>query len=484
MSIMRRREFLATLLSTPLALAAQKGRTRRPNIVFVCTDDQAYWALGCQGNRDARTPNIDRLRREGAYFANSFVAAPVCSPSRATTLSGRYGTEVGITDVISPQQDPDLGLPTETVTWPQVLAEAGYFTGLVGKWHLGTADRHHPTKRGFCYFAGFRSGAGTSIDPDVEIDGKVRRVPGFTCDVLTDLAIQFLRDRRQQPFSLNLHFWEPHANQRQRTPDGDRTWLPVAEEVWRSFRNLDPAIPNPDFPNLDIARVKRMTAEYLASVANMDRNVGRLLNVLDELRLSDNTIVIFTSDNGFNIGHHGIWHKGNGWWILTNNRDGNRPNLYDNSLHVPCIIRWPGVAKPGDSIEQTISTVDWYPTILSMAGVPLPHVTIRGRDLTPLLRKTRVNWNNDLYAEYSTRRYGKADLRMYRTQDWKLIRDFYNRGKDRLYHFAVDHDETSNLIDAPDSAIKRMRQDLESKLLAMMRRIGDPLAGTPGASAP
>jgi len=267
-------------------------------------------------------------------------------------------------------------------------------------------------------------------------------------------------------------------NQRQHTPDGDRTWLPVPDDIWERFRNLRPAIPNPDFPHLDVPRVKRMTREYLASVASVDRSVGRLLNALDELKIADNTIVIYTGDNGFNIGHNGIWHKGNGWWITTTNRDGNRPNLYDNSIHVPCIVRWPGAGRPGAVIRETVSTVDWYPTILSMTGVPRPGaVTLRGRDFTPLLEGRKVAWNNGLYAEYSTRKYGKADLRMYRTPDWKLIRDFLNRGNDELYHLAKDPAETTNLIGSSDDAVRKVKTELETRLLTAMRRIGEPLAG-------
>jgi uncharacterized sulfatase len=470
-----RRRFMAGLLGGAAAFAGQISSRRRPNILFICTDDQAYWTLHCAGNANAMTPHVDQLRAQGAYFSNAFVAAPVCSPSRATTLSGRFGTEVGITDVLG---DKDPGLPADTVIWPRVLSDAGYFTGLIGKWHLGAGDQHYPTRFGFRYFAGFRTGAGTSIDPDVECDGKVQRVPGFTAEILTDLAIRFMRERGQEPFSLNVHYWEPHMNQRQHTPDGDRTWLPVPDEIWQHFRTLSPAIPNPDFPHLDVPRVKRMTVEYLASVASVDRSVGRLLASLDELKLAENTVVVYTGDNGFNIGHNGIWHKGNGWWILTTNRDGNRPNLYDNSIHVPCIMRWPGVIRPGTVIPETISTVDWYPTILSMTGVPRPpQSTLRGMDFTPLLRRGKVTWDNDLYAEYSTRKYGNADLRMYRTPHWKLIRDFHNTGKDELYHLAKDPAETTNLIESPGKEIHNIRATLDTKLLATMHQIGDPLAG-------
>ena len=444
----------------------------RPNFLFLYTDDQAAWALSREGESDAHTPNLDLLFSEGARFTNSFTTTPVCSPSRAGLMTSRYGSELGITDFLSHSQEPDLGLDPETVTWAEVLQSAGYATGLIGEWRLGEKDRYHPTRAGFDFFAGWRTGGNISKDPELEVDGKLRRIEGYTPDILTDFAIDFMRERREGPFSLSVHFWAPHANISNRTPDGDRTWLPLSEADWGRFRDLDVGIPNPNYPKLDIPRLRRMTREYLGSVASVDRNVGRLMAALDKLGLRDNTVVIFTSDHGFNMGHNGIWHKGNGRWILTDRR-GYRANLYDRSLRVPAAVRWPGVVAPGTVIEETATNLDWYPTLLKMAGLALPEgVVVRGRDLTPLLKGGHPEWDNDLFAEYKQYHFEQADQYGYRTPEWKLVRDFSNPEKDELYHLTEDPDERRNLIDSQDPKVTAAGNRLQVKLEESHRSLG------------
>ena len=467
------RTALALLLG--LTLAGQDKP--RPNIVFICTDDQAAWTLGALGNPDARTPHVDRLVREGARFTNAFVTTPVCSPSRGGLMASRYGTELGITDYLNASREPDLGLDPNIAIWPEVLQQAGYATAFVGKWHIGGTARQHPTRNGYDYFAGFRYGAGISLDPEIEIGEEVTQAKGFTPDVLTDHAIEFIRGNTDGPFLVNLHFWAPHANTQNRTPDGDRTWLPLDDKDWDAFRALDPRLPEPDYPDLDVPRVKRMMREYLASVASVDRNVGRLLAELDRLELVGNTIVVFTSDHGYNMGHHGIWHKGNGRWVLTNNR-GARPNLYDNSLRVPLAVRWPGVVEPGAVIGETVTNLDWYPTLLAMAGATVPETeAIRGRNFLPLLRGRSIDWDNDLFAQYSQHHSSTAQQRAYRSPEWKLVRDFAGVEKDELYHLAADPAEKTNLIDSQDPAVLAAKDALTEKLAAKMHEISDPLLG-------
>ena len=461
---------LALILFVGCHFLTERGES--PNIIFICTDDQAAWTVGALGNPQAHTPNLDRLFLQGTRLTNSFVTTPVCSPSRASTMASRYGTELGISDFLGGKSDADLGLDPKIITWPEVLSKAGYSTAFFGKWHLGELNRYLPTRTGYDVFKGFRAGAGISKNPNVEIQGQVNEVKGFTPDILTDYAMEFIRDQQNGPFLVNLHFWAPHANTKNRTPDGDRTWLPLSDEDWEPFQNLDPSIPNPAYPDLDVPRVKRMMREYLASVASVDRNVGRLLAVLDDLNLTDKTIVIFTSDHGYNMGHNGIWHKGNAWWILKNNRD-MRPNLYDNSLRVPAVVRWPGVIKAGAVVDETITNLDWYPTILAMAEATAPErQMIRGRSFLPLLKSESVDWANDLYAEYSMYHQAKADLRMWRTREWKLIRDFKNPGKDELYDLTKDPAETRNLIDVMEPDVQLMKESLEKQLLKKMWEIG------------
>ncbi len=311
---------------------------------------------------------------------------------------------------------------------------------------------------------GWRTGGKISKDPEVEVDGVMRRMDGYTPDILTDFAIDFMNRPREGPFSLSVHFWAPHANTANRTPDGDRTWLPLSDADWDRFSELDVRIPNPDYPKLDIPRLRRMTREYLASVAGVDRNVGRLMAALDDLGLRENTVVIFTSDHGFNMAHNGIWHKGNGRWILTDRR-GPRANLYDRSLRVPAAVRWPGVIAPGTVVEQTATNLDWYPTLLGIAGVPLPEgVLIRGRDLTPLLQGERPEWNNDLFAEYKQYHFEQTEQYGYRTPEWKLVRDFANPGNDELYDLSADPDERRNLIASEDIRAAAAKRRLQAQL--------------------
>jgi uncharacterized sulfatase len=442
----------------------------RPNIVFVYTDDQAPTAIGIN-NAELKTPHMDRLFREGARLANSFVTTPVCSPARAGLMSSRYGTELGITDWINPRREANHGLDPKIVTWPELLADAGYTNGLVGKWHLGTADRFHPTRTGFQYFMGFRSGGTTPKNPVLEIDGQTRKFAGFTPDILTDHALEFVRRNRTKPFVLCLHFRAPHA-----------AWLPVRDEDLARYKELDPQIPNPDFPYLDVAKIKRMTREYYASVASVDRNLGRLLGLLDELKLAENTVVIFTSDHGYNLGHNGVWYKGNAQWQLTklppqkwpHIGPKQRPNLYDQSLRVPTAVRWPAVIKPGTVVTETVSNLDWFPTLLALADIETPKgVVIRGRNFLPLLRGETIAWDNDLYAEYSMKHGAQTHMRAWRTPKWKLMLDFLNKGRAELYNLEQDPAETTNLISSNDPEAQRMRKLLTTRITQRMREIGD-----------
>ncbi len=449
----------------------------RPNVIFIMTDDQADWALGASGNRDAYTPNLDRLAREGAMFVNAFVTTPVCSPSRASLLASRYSTELGVVDYLNDRpRGFRRGLDSTRPTWPRAFARGGFETSLVGKWHVGSEEWHHPARFGYQRFSGFRRGGYTSRDAQVEILGRVQTLSGYTADRLTDLAIEFVTQSRAAPFLLSLHYWAPHANTRERTPDGDRTWLPLKDEDWKRFERATPSLPHPNYPDLDRPRAARLMREYLGSVASVDRNVGRLLASLDELGLSDNTVVIYTSDHGYNLGHNGIWHKGNGRWLLTTTRD-SRPNLYDTSLRVPAIVRWPRQIKPGTRIERTVTHLDWYPTLVALAGVELRGARgVRGRNLLPLLKGESVPWNDDLFVQYSMRHAEWAELRAYRTPEWKLVRDFRRSGKDELYDLANDPDERKNLIAVRDPTIRKRKKELAQRLWETMQAVDDPVA--------
>ena len=463
---------LPLVLLVCLGAAPRLAAAERPNILFIYTDDQAAWALGASGNEQAITPHMDRLAREGAYLKNAFTTTPVCSPSRASLLFSRYGSEQQITDWIHPRES--RGVNPQWTTFPECLAAAGYATGLIGKWHLGHKQpEHHPTQHGYQSFVGFLDGGTSSKNPVLEKHGEPQKYTGLTADILGDEAIALIKAHKEGPFFLSLHHRAPH-----------RPWLPVADEDWEPYKNLDPKIPNPDYPGLLVEKVKRSMREYLASVRSVDRNLGRILEVLDEEELADNTVVILTSDHGYNMGHHGIWHKGNGHWIVENPPAaqkniprGQRPNMYDRSLRAPALVRWPGKIAAGTVIDETISNLDWYPTLVAIGQGMLPEdETIRGHNFLPLLRGESIDdWDNDLYAEYSTKHQSRTHMRAYRTPQWKLVRDFLNEGRDALYDLQNDPAETTNLIDDPRPEVQQVVEQLHARILENMRKVDDPV---------
>jgi len=447
----------------------------RPNLLFIMADDQGPWAFGASGNGQVPTPNMDRIAREGARFPNAFTPTPVCSPARASILTSRYGSELGITDWINPKVDTGLGLDPALPTWPRLLRQAGYSTALFGKWHVGDLDSQHPIQMGYQTFMGFRGGGTSPKDPVLEKDGVTAKRKGFIVDIVADEAIAWLKQQNpSRPFAGSVYFREPHA-----------AYLPVRDEDWAKVKDLDPVIPNPDLPGLDVARVKKTMREYLASVVAIDRNLGRLLDTLEETKLGSNTMVIYTSDHGYNVGHHGLLYKGNAQWMLKPEARpqgtakvpaGQRPNLFDTSVHIPLVIRWPGVIPPGTVNRHTLSHLDWLPTFVQIANTALPPGTIiRGRSLLPLLQGTNGEWNDDVYTEYSMKHGAQVHLRSIRTPQWKLVRDFNNEGRDELYHLSVDPEESRNLIADPSREVAQVTAELHARILAKMEELKDPV---------
>jgi uncharacterized sulfatase len=315
-------------------LKATSAGSSQPNILFICTDDQAPWDLGASGNQQALTPNMDSLVARGAYLVNSFVTTPVCSPSRAATLTSQYGYEVGVRNWVQfGERAMGQGLNPDSVTYVELLKKAGYSTSLIGKWHLGEEPEHYPTHHGFDYFMGHIQGGFAVENPVFQRNGKEVQFTGLTADILANDVTDRI---------------EHHADV-------------------------------PDYPDLDRKKVDQWMKEYLASTRSVDRNLGNVIETLERTGFAENTIIIFTSDHGYNMGHHGIWHKGNGKWMLKHTvpERGNinadqRPNMWDNSVKVPAVVCWPNQIKPGIRLEADTTNLDWFPTILAMAGVDQP----------------------------------------------------------------------------------------------------------------
>jgi choline-sulfatase len=477
--------------------ARQTKPSGKWNVITILTDDQALWAMGVYGNREIQTPAMDRLARQGARFTHAFSASGVCTPSRVAILTGLYPTQVGMTDVPG-RRDPDDGLPRGVPTWSRALQKHGYRVGLIGKWHLGRTPDHFPTNYGIDYFFGFLRGVNRPVDPILTRDGAPKVFPGPTPDILTDDAIRFIEENRSRPFALMLHYRAPHAPH-----------LPVPDVDLAPLKELDPTVPvvpadrdldddqepaSPEAIALHVKLLKEKMRAYYASVHSVDRNLDRLLARLDELDLSRKTIVLFTSDQGYMFGHRGLKGKGAAQPIRNHTLadDVFVINLYDHSVRVPLLIRWPGVVNPGTVIEQLTSHIDIYPSILGMLEIKESlDPRQQGKDFSVLLHGGKPDWRDAVFAEYTSDQVGQAGfVRMVRTRNWKLVRTHLNPAGNQLFDLAKDPEEMTNLYYLNFRRISPIEdfgqtshrphpfaevlQDLQARLTKWQEAIGDP----------
>jgi len=460
-----------------------------PNICFIYVDDQAAWTIGAYGNSEAHTPNLDRLASEGALMEQAFCSTPVCSPARAAMLTSRYSTETGIPDFIPKpghvaftEAWSKVGIGPEMKSFPSILQAYGYENTLIGKWHVGdwTLDperRSHPENNGYDSFFGLTGGGIDPLDPEFEEDGEVKRFEGFCDEILTDRAVNHIRKQGEfgnpKPFLLSLNLRQPH-----------HPWAPVPECDAAHYADMEMSLPNPDYPDLDLEGLQERMKGYMAGVSGVDRMVGRVLDALDDAGLTESTIVIFSSDHGFMMGRNGLWHKGNGI-EATVGPEGNRwvPNLTEESLRVPAIIRWPNQIEAGTRYRELLSDVDWLPTVAELAGCELPDgLTVRGQSWAPLvLNGSITEWRDAVYSEYDMCVYQHGRLRAIRSERWKLVVDFHSPWRSAFFDLKKDPTESRNLIsleglqsEARCEAAQGLKQ-MQSKLLEQMKLNGDPL---------
>ena len=452
---------MKSILFTLLLVASAQAAQKKWNVVTVVTDDQSQWSVGCYGQSDIQTPHMDSLAKDGAIFTKAFVNTPVCSPSRATFLTGRHSTELGVTDWLTHPQARKHGISKEFTSWPEILRQNGYTTGLIGKWHLGSSEKSSPKNNGFDYFKGNLAG-GWQPKKTVFIDtqGKTEPITGDSVNICTDLAVDFIKENKSKPFSLLVHYREPHA------PYGP---MPDVDEA--KTKDLKPAIPG--YPNLR-GNTTKLMRNYLTAVTAVDRNLGRILDTLKEQGLDQNTIVIFTSDHGYNVGSHGLRGKGNGHWI-TKDKNGCRPNMYETSITVPLMIRWPGVVAPGTKVDAMTANIDMLPSITGMLNIAsdTPH---HGYDFTPLLKGEKPKkWRTEVFGQYQMINNAKDSMRMIRTKDWKLIRHYKVENKDELYDLKNDPGEKTNLINEKKHA--EIIRELQTRMDDRMKELkDDPLS--------
>jgi arylsulfatase A-like enzyme len=480
---------LALLAGTPLIAAD------RPNIVFIMSDDHAAHAISAYGSRVNTTPNIDRLAREGMLLQSVFATNSICTPSRATILTGQYSHFNGVT--VFNRFD------SSRLTVAKLLQAAGYHTGMIGKWHLGSDP------------AGFDRweilpGQGAYSDPVLyTATGEKTYTGRYVTDVITDLALEFMANRpRNKPFFLMLHHKAPH---RPWEPDGAHgaqfaeRWIPEPETFWDSYATRTDALHEneqrvaADLTRRDLKLVPPSTLEgaartawlgvkpdtvtitrngkeitltgepltrwkyqrylqdYLATVQSVDDNIGRVLQYLDRNGLSKNTIVVYTSDQGFFLGDHGLFDK---------------RFMYEESLRMPFLVRWPAAIKAGARSSAMALNTDFAPTFLAAAGLPVPD-SMQGRSLLPVLRgRTPADWRTSMYYRYY-HDPGDHNTRAHygvRTATHKLIY-FWKKDQWELFDLVKDPQELHNLYGQPGQ--EELTATLKAELVRVKKEARD-----------
>ncbi|WP_062105858.1 sulfatase-like hydrolase/transferase [Bacillus niameyensis] len=453
----------------------------KPNILFIMSDDQGYWSMGCAGNRDVKTPNLDMLAKNGIRFENFFCASPVCSPARASIMTGQMPSRHGIQDWIAEghveksQLDDDLVRHFNEENrewfydWPknqlnetkatdylgdrrcytEDLVDAGYTCALSGKWHIGNAGI---PQKGFTYWRALAMGGENYMYP-VTLDPVTNKFTlqreTYVTDWITNNAIEFLDTHNMEtPFYLQVNYTAPHApwDERHHKPE---LWTEFEGCEFNDFPNEQPhKWSGMSFPSEEARLAQRLTWNrgYCASLLGMDLGIGQIIEHLKDLGVYDNTIIIFTSDNGMAMGHHGIFGKGNGTFPM---------NMYETSVKVPTIISMPD--RKSGVCDSLLSHYDIMPTILELIDSNEKlNESLPGKSFLPIL-KDEEHDSHDMVVVHSE--YGPA--RMIRTKEWKYIHR-YPYGENELYDMVNDPNERNNLVGQKEFAV--IISDLKYKM--------------------
>jgi uncharacterized sulfatase len=433
MNRISRRGFLGAAGAALLAGVARRitsaAETRKPNIVFILIDDMGWPDTGCYGNRFNETPNVDKLASQGMRFTDAYAACPVCSPTRASIMSGQYPAHVGITDFIPGHQRPYAKLkvpvnrtqylPLDIVTLAEALKPAGYTCGCFGKWHLGGRE-HFPDTQGFDSWV-VSNGRHFNFKtvPPMEIDKNA-----YLSEFLTDQAEKFLEENREGPFCLYLSHFAVHVPLEARQ---------ALIEKYEKKPKPDTGINNP---------------VYAAMVEHVDHSVGRIMAKLDELGLVENTVVVRQRYD-----------------LLGGLVSSNAPlreekgTLYEGGIREPLIVRWPGVVEPGSTCSEPVSSVDYYPTLVDIAGAPPPvGQVLDGVSIRPLLEQAGGLKRDAIYWHYPHYHHS-TPAGAIRAGDWKLI-EFFEDGRLELYNLAEDISESRNLAAEMPEKVAELREKL------------------------
>ena len=447
---------------------------RGPNILLILSDDQGPWAMHCAGTEELVTPNLDRLSREGIRMDQFYCASPVCSPARASLLTGRMPSAHGVHDWLASgnidrekfadmaDENPYGGYRDEREPiayldqipcYSDMLCEQGYRCSLVGKWHLGDSER---PQHGFSGWQVLAGGGCEYMHPDFLENGRIVVHHGeYVTDLITDRAVRELESLSGQdaPFYLSVHYTAPHNPwQKEQHP---AKWTEYYDKC--TFDEIPDVPDHPDMttgPVHGTPRRRENLIGYFSAVSAMDEGIGRILDALDRLGIGENTMVIFMSDNGMSMGHHGIWGKGNGTYPM---------NMYDEAVRVPFLIRWSGLPGPGRVCHAMASAVDLYPFFCDVLGCE-PGKGPGQSFLPALLGKEPGRERVVVFDEY-------GPVRMIRTREWKYIR-YGRNGREALYHLSEDPGEMRDCM--ADGRYRKTAAELRAQLDAYFHTWSEP----------
>lgn len=424
---MTRRHFAAGVAAAPLPAA----QNRKRNLVFILSDDHRHDAMGFMGHPWLKTPALDRIAKQGVHVANAFVTTALCSPSRASVLTGMYGHAHGVLDNVSP-------LPSNLVTFPQILQKQGYKTALIGKWHMG-GDSDEP-RPGFSRWVSFR-GQGDYNDPTFNIDGKREKRNGYVSDLITAEANRFIDENRNQPFMLyvghkathadffpaerhkNLYSTEPIPYPRSYNHyEGKPDWVRKQRNSWHGVDGMYNKRIN----------FEQFYRDYCRTLAGLDESVGQIFDHLKTRNLLDDTLFIYMGDNGTQFGEHGLIDK---------------RTMYEKSIRVPMLAHCPALFEGGRKVEGMALGMDICPTMLEAAGAAIPS-QVHGRSLLPLLQGKAQNWRTEFLYEYFWERDFPQTPTVLglRTDQYSYMQYHGVWDIDELYDNAKDPDQMSNLL--------------------------------------
>jgi N-acetylglucosamine-6-sulfatase len=462
-----RRDFIKTLgatgaglqLAVPLRSFAADAGGKKRNIIFILIDDMRFDSMSCMGHPFLKTPSLDRLAHNGILFENAFVTTSLCSPSRASILSGQYAHVHGVLDNSTP-------LPKGTTTFPIELQKAGYETAFVGKWHMGgSSDEPQP---GFDHWVSFR-GQGVYVNPTFNMDGRRVQREGYVTDLITGYCVNWLKEKRSKPFLLYMSHKAVHAEftpalrhreafsdvrvshpqSMANTPEnyaGKPLWVRRQRNTWHGV----------DYMYHDATDFERFILDYNRTMLGVDDSVGAILDTLKELGILGSTLIIFTSDNGFLHGEHGLIDK---------------RCMYEESIKVPMLVHCPEIVPSGRRSQRLVLNVDVCPTILDAAGIAIPR-GVQGASFLPLVRGEEISWRDAMLYEYFWERAFPQTPTVFgvRTERHKYCWYHGIFDLNELYDLKEDPREMRNLIDHP--RYFEVRRDMEQKLRELVEKYG------------